>query len=177
MRFNKKRNLPRFILQWSVIAFLLFLGARAFLQKDYIPDFEAYCPFGGVQALSSYFLNNSLACTMTTAQIAMGVMLIIGIILFSKLFCAFICPIGTISEWLGNLGDKFKFRIKISRVADQLLRSIKYVLLFVTFYYTLDSNELFCKKFDPYYAIATGFSVDVVWLYASIAIVLVVAGS
>jgi len=118
MKFNKKRSLPRFILQWSVIAFLLFLGARAFLQKEYIPDFEAYCPFGGVQALSSYFLNNSLACTMTTAQIAMGIMLIIGIILFSKLFCAFICPIGTISEWLGNLGDKFKVSIKFP---DQLI--------------------------------------------------------
>lgn len=177
MRFNKKRNLPRFILQWSVLAFLLFLGVKAFLQRDFVPDFEAYCPFGGVQALSSYFLNSSLACTMTTTQIAMGIMLIIGIILFSKLFCAFICPIGTISEWLGNLGDKFKFRIKISGVADQLLRSIKYVLLFVTFYYTLDSNELFCKKFDPYYAVASGFSLDVVWYFALISILLVLIGS
>ena len=177
MRFNQKRNLPRFILQWSVIAFLLFLGARAFLQKDYIPDFEAYCPFGGVQALSSYFLNNSLACTMTTAQIAMGIMLILGIILFSKLFCAFICPIGTISEWLGNLGARFKVSIKISRSADLLLRSLKYILLFVTFYYTLDSNELFCKKFDPYYAVTSGFSSDVVWYFALISISLVVIGS
>ena len=177
MKFNKKRNLPRFILQWSVIAFLLFLGAKAFLQRDYVPDFEAYCPFGGVQALSSYFLNNSLACTMTTVQIAMGIMLIIGIILFSKLFCAFICPIGTISEWLGNLGDKYKLRIKISDLTDQLLRSLKYILLFVTFYYTFDSNELFCKKFDPYYAVASGFSLDVVWYFALISILLVLIGS
>ncbi|MCK9640412.1 MAG: 4Fe-4S binding protein [Prolixibacteraceae bacterium] len=177
MRFNQKINLPRFILQWSVIVFLLFLGARAFLQRDYIPDFEAYCPFGGVQALSSYFLSNSLACSMTTTQIAMGIMLIIGIILFSKLFCAFICPIGTISEWLGNVGDKFKVSIKISRSVDLLLRSLKYILLFVTFYYTLDSNELFCKKFDPYYAVASGFSLDVVWYFAVVTIVLVIVGS
>jgi len=177
MRFNQKRNLPRLILQWSVLAFLLFLGVKAFLQRDFVPDFEAYCPFGGVQALSSYFLNNSLACSMTTAQIAMGIMLIIGIILFSKLFCAFICPIGTISEWLGNLGDKYKLRIKISGLTDQLLRSLKYILLFVTFYYTLDSNELFCKKFDPYYAVVSGFSLDVVWYFTLITIFIVVIGS
>ncbi len=177
MKFNQKRNLPRIILQWSVIAFLLFLGVKAFLKSDFVPDFEAYCPFGGVQALSSYFLNNSLACTMTTAQIGMGIMLIIGIILFSKLFCAFICPIGTISEWIGNLGDKFKVGFKISKVADQLLRSLKYILLFVTFYYTLDSNELFCKKFDPYYALASGFDLDVVWYFALITIFLVMIGS
>lgn len=177
MKKKQKKNLPRLFIQWTVIAYLLFLAARSFFQQDYIPDFEAYCPFGGIQAISSYLLNNSLACSMTTTQIVMGIMLIIGIILFSKLFCAYICPIGMLSEWLGNIGNKFKISVVISGLTDKILRSLKYILLFVTFYYTLDSNELFCKKLDPFYAIATGFSVDVVWLYASIAIVLVVAGS
>ncbi|MEI7831065.1 MAG: 4Fe-4S binding protein [Prolixibacteraceae bacterium] len=177
MKILQKRNLPRFILQWGVIAFLLFLGAKAYFFKEFTPNFEAYCPFGGLQAISSYLLNNSLACSMTTIQIAMGIMLIIGIILFSKLFCAYICPIGTISEWLGSIGDKFKIRVKITGLTDKILRSLKYILLFITFYFTLDSNELFCKKFDPYYAIASGFSIDVVWFYAVLSITIVVIGS
>ncbi len=176
-RKTKKTNLPRQIIQWGFIAVIIFIAMLPFIKDDYTPDFEAYCPFGGVQALSSFLLNNSLACTMTSAQIAMGVLLILGIFLFSKLFCAYICPIGTISEWLGKLGEKMKIRITIKGIADKILRSLKYVLLFVTFYFTLSSNELFCKKFDPYYAVATGFSMDVVLLYASIAIALVVIGS
>lgn len=176
-RKTKKTNLPRQIIQWGFIAVIIFIAMLPFIKDDYTPDFEAYCPFGGVQALSSFLLNNSLACTMTSAQIAMGVLLILGIFLFSKLFCAYICPIGTISEWLGKLGEKMKIRITITGIADKILRSLKYVLLFVTFYFTLSSNELFCKKFDPYYAVATGFSMDVVLLYASIAIALVVIGS
>jgi polyferredoxin len=175
MKF-KRTNLPRIIIQWGVIAFVVILALTPFI-NNYTPDFEAYCPFGGIQALSSYFLNNSLACTMTSAQIAMGIMLIIGILLFSKLFCAYICPIGTISEWLGTLGDKFKVRITIKGVTDKIFRSLKYILLFITFYFTLESNELFCKKFDPYYAVSTGFSMDVVLLYASFAIALVIIGS
>ncbi len=162
--------------QWGVIIFVIIL---AILPNFTLitPDFEAYCPVGGIQALGSYFLNNSLTCSMTSAQIVMGVVAMIGVFLFSKLFCSYICPLGTISEWLGKLGDKLKVRITLKGIIDKLFRSVKYVLLFVTLYYTLDSSELFCKKFDPYYAVTSGFDVDVVVLWAAIAIFLVVIGS
>jgi ferredoxin len=114
---------------------------------------------------------------MTTAQIAMGVITMLAIFVFSKLFCAYICPVGTISEWLTQLGEKLNVNIAIKGVADKALRSLKYILLFVTVYFTFQSNELFCKKYDPYFAVATGFSSDVVVLYASVAIFLVILGS
>jgi ferredoxin len=107
----------------------------------------------------------------------MGIILIIGIILFSKLFCSFICPIGTVSEWLGKLGDKLTVRITIEGITDKVLRSLKYILLFITVFYTLRSNELFCKEYDPYYALTTGFGHDVVILYAALAIGIVILGS
>ena len=173
----KKLNWPRILIQWFIIVSMVVLALVAVFKKDYIPDFEAYCPFGGLQSLGSYLLNNSLACTMTSAQIVMGVLLIIGVILFSKLFCSYICPIGTISEWLGTLGDKLKIRITVKGVADSIFRSLKYILLFITLYFTFDSNELFCKEYDPFYAIASGFDVDVVVLYATIAIAVVILGS
>lgn len=171
------KNWPRILIQWSVILAIVILAALPLVNKSFTPDFEAYCPFGGVQALGSYLLNQSLACTMTSAQIVMGILMMIGVFLFSKLFCGYICPIGTFSEWLGKLGEKLRIRITIKGIADKLLRSLKYGLLFITFYFTFDSNELFCKKFDPYYALASGFDSDVVVLYAAIAIALVVLGS
>lgn len=177
MRKKNKRNLPRLLIQYSVIAFLLFLAARSFFQKDFVPDFEAYCPFGGIQALTSFFLNSSLACSMTSVQISMGIMLILGIVLFSKLFCSYICPVGTISEWLSSIGDKYKISLKVNTLTDRLLRSLKYLLLFLTFYLTLESNELFCRKYDPFYAVASGFTSDVVLLYAIAAIAVVLGGS
>ncbi len=176
-RIRKNTNWPRKIIQWGVIFAILVVAGLGFLNKAYTPDFEAYCPFGGIQALGSYLLNNSLACTMTSAQIVMGVLLIIGVFLFSKLFCSFICPIGTISEWLGSFGDKLKLRITIKGITDKLLRSLKYILLFLTLYFTLASNELFCKEYDPFYALASGFDNDVVVLYAIITIALVILGS
>lgn len=174
---TKTTNWPRLLIQWIVILVIAALAIVPVFNERFIPDFEAYCPFGGIQALGSYLLNQSLSCTMTSAQIVMGLILIIAVIVFSKLFCSYICPVGTVSEWLGKLGDKLKVRITIHGIADKILRSLKYILLFITFYFTFQSNELFCKKFDPYYATVTGFSLDVVVMYAVAAIVLVVLGS
>jgi NAD-dependent dihydropyrimidine dehydrogenase PreA subunit len=110
-------------------------------------------------------------------QIMLGIMLLAGAVFFSKLFCGYICPLGTISEFFGKLGDKLKVRIHISEIFDNPLRALKYILLFITFYFTLSSSELFCKKYDPYYAIASGFNADVVLTYAVIAIAILFLGS
>jgi polyferredoxin len=160
-----------------VFSALIYMGIRVFSDKTYIADFEAYCPFGGLQAVGSFLTLGSLSCSMTSMQIMMGIMLFAGAVLFSKLFCAYICPIGTISEWIGRLGDKYKLRFTPGETADNSLRSLKYILLFLTFYFTLTSSELFCKKFDPYYAVVSGFSTDVVLLWATISLVVFIVGS
>jgi len=81
-----KTNPYRLLSQIVIIGILIFAGARILLNKEYVADFEAYCPFGGIQAFSSFLLNNSLACNMTNIQISMGLMLVIAVIIFSKLF-------------------------------------------------------------------------------------------
>jgi polyferredoxin len=177
MAKSKKRNVYRLTLQWTILALLLYMVLRPFVDRAYVADFEAYCPFGGLQAVSSFMANNSLACSMTTTQIFMGLALLLGVFIFSKLFCGYICPIGTFSEWLGRQGKRFKMNFVIKGLADRLLRVFKYALLFVTFYFSVSSSELFCKTFDPYYAVFSGFSSDVVIGYAAMALLLAIPGS
>lgn len=174
---NRKINYYRLTLQWVIVALLGYMVIRLFVDKSYHPDFEAYCPFGGMQALGSYLNTNSLACAMSTTQIFMGLALIVGVLLLSKLFCSYVCPIGTFTEWLGRIADRYKLRFTITGIADKLLRSLKYVLLFITFYFTVSSSELFCKQFDPYYAIFSGFDGDVTMAYAIPAILITIFGS
>lgn len=177
MAKSKKRNVYRLTLQWTILAMLLYMVLRPFVDRAYVADFEAYCPFGGLQAISSFFANNSLACSMTTTQIFMGLALLVGVFIFSKLFCGYICPIGTFTEWLGRQGKRFKMNFVVTGWADRLLRVFKYALLFVTFYFSVSSSELFCKTFDPYYAVFSGFSSDVVIGYAAMALLLAIPGS
>ncbi len=177
MKSNWKINRYRLFFQLGVVAILLYLGGRMFVDKAFIADFEAYCPMGGLQALGSFIVNESLACSMTSMQISMGMLLFVLVALFSKLFCSHICPLGTITEWLGRSGEKMKLNVSISGLADKLLRMVKYLLLLVVFYFTMETSELVCKTFDPYFAVATGYGTDVnVWL-ASIAIAVLLIGS
>ncbi|MBD3377988.1 4Fe-4S binding protein [candidate division KSB1 bacterium] len=175
MNYNSDNG--RRILQWAVLAVISFLLIRTWIDDQFLVDFEAYCPFGGMQALSSFWVSGSLACTMTSTQIFMGLALIAGVVLMSKLFCSHVCPLGTITEWLGKLGRKLKASLTLKGWPDRLLRSLKYLLLFLVFYFSVSSSELFCKTFDPYYALTSGFGHDVVLKYALPAIGLMIIGS
>ncbi len=175
---NKRlKNLSRKSLQWIILLLLGYMVVRLFVEPNYIADFEAYCPFGGLQAFTSFFVNNSLACSMAETQIFMGVLMAAGILIFSKLFCSFICPIGTVTEWLAKLGARFKVLITLNGLSDKLLRILKYALLFATFYFTVTSSELFCKEYDPFYAVFTGFGHDVYLWFALPALLLTIVGS
>jgi polyferredoxin len=174
---KKIRNYYRLTLQISILVILAYMLIRPFLDRSYLADFEASCPFGGVQSLLGFLKNGNLACSMTTTQIALGIGLLVGVILFAKLFCSYICPVGTLTEWIGFQGRKLKLNFILTGWSDRLLRLLKYALLFITIYFTLTSSELFCKKFDPYYATLTGFSSDVNLWYALIALFFTIVGS
>ena len=146
---NRKTNLYRLPFQIIILAIALFALIMSFFSNTFNPDVEAFCPFGGLQASMGYLVSNSLACSMTTRQISLGAMLIIGIILAGKLFCSHLCPIGTLSEWMSRFGKAKKINWVPPFWLDKTFRIIKYALLFTTLYYTISSSELFCKKFDP----------------------------
>ena len=173
----KQKNWYKTAFQNIILLLLAYMGLRMWLDKTYTADFEAYCPFGGLQALGSFLTRNSLACSMSSIQIIMGLALMVGVVLFSKLFCGYLCPLGTLGEWLGKLGERFKIRFTLTNTADKAFRILKYILLFLSFYFTLKNSELFCKKFDPFYAITSGFNPDVVVLYSILSILMLVLGS
>ena len=68
-----KTNWPKFLLQWGVLALLIFFLsglASLIFPKMSAPDPEKYCPFGGLEALGTYLANDSLPCSMTSMQSA-----------------------------------------------------------------------------------------------------------
>ncbi|MDE6070832.1 MAG: 4Fe-4S binding protein, partial [Alistipes sp.] len=136
------------------------------------------CPFGGLQAFGTYLVNHSLACSMSMLQIMMGLVLAAGVVFFSKLFCGYLCPLGTVGETMGRIGKGLRLQVDVpaGSAADRWLRAVKYVLLFTILYFTLSSSELFCKKIDPYYAVATGFKGEIVLLMSITSLALLLLG-
>ena len=172
-------NWPKYVLQWGVlVALILFL--TGLIPGETAADPEAYCPMGGLQAFATYLAQNSLPCSMSSLQVMMGLALVAAVVLFSKLFCGYLCPLGTVQDIIKRL--RVKFRIKSVKIAngsaiDKILRIIKYALLFLIFYMTVEESELFCKNLDPYYAVATGFQGEITLWMSIVSICVLVIGS
>ena len=179
---NKKNNWPKWTLQLGTLAALVFflsgLAVKIFPKME-AANPESYCPMGGLQAFVTYLTRGSLPCSMSSLQIVIGLCLAAAVILFSKLFCAYICPVGTIEDLLFKLRTKLGFKainIKSGSVADKALRIVKYGLLFWIFYMTATASELFCKNLDPYYAVATGFKGEITLWMSIVTVSIVILG-
>ena len=173
------KNWPKYLLQWGVlVALIVFI--TGLIPSEEAVDPEKYCPMGGLQALATYLANNSLPCSMSMVQIAMGIALVAAVVLFSKLFCAYICPVGTVQDLLSKARNAMHIKgIKVANgsVLDKVLRIVKYALVFWIFYMTVNASELFCKNLDPYYAIATGFKGEITLWMSIVSISVILIGS
>jgi len=172
------KNKIRLIFQFLILGLIGYVAVRPLFDTAYVADFEAYCPFGGLASLGSKLNQGTMSCQMSEVQLMMGIGLIVGVIIIGKLFCSYICPIGTITEWIGKLGEKLKIRFNMPNLLDRPMRTLKYVLLFITLYLTMTTSELFCKEFDPYFASVNLFSnADLTIWFAVSAFVITILGS
>jgi len=177
---KKQSNWPKYVLQYGTLAALVFfisgLAVKLFPKLE-AADPERYCPMGGLQAFVTFLTRESLPCSMSTTQILMGLLLAAAVIVFGKLFCAFVCPVGTVEDLLTKLRQAVRINgceVPERSIADKILRFPKYAVLFWVFYMTATASELFCKKLDPYYAVATGFKGEIVLWMSIVSLVLVV---
>jgi len=77
-------------------------------------------------------------------------------VLFGPVFCGWVCPLGSVQEWVGKLGRKlFKRRYNhwIPVKLDNWLRYLRYLVLVWVLYATARSAVLVFSDFDPYYAL------------------------
>lgn len=172
------KNKIRVIFQFIFVGLIGYVAVRPLVDSSYIADFESYCPFGGISSLGSKLNQGTMSCNMSETQVILGIGLLIGAVIFGKLFCSYVCPIGTFTEWIGKLGEKWKVRIDLKKYIDRPMRLLKYVLLFITIYITMTTSELFCKEYDPYFAAVNLFdNTDLVLYFAIPAFIITILGS
>jgi polyferredoxin len=140
-------------------------------------DVEKYCPAGGMSSLAGQIVNGTMSCQMSAINIFMFFSVVGSVLICGRLFCSFLCPLGTVSEALSVAGKKAGLALNIGGIPDKLLRVIKYILLYWVLKETFNTSELFCKTFDPYFALASGFKHEVVPWAAAITLVTLVGGA
>lgn len=131
----------RLIVQLAVVALCLWIGIEFHLFVRYLesggattwiarpPGAEAFLPISSLMSLYYFFLSGQIH-PVHPAGLFILVAIFLMSLTFGKTFCSWVCPFGLLSEALGDLGEKIMRRkLRLPRVLDYLLRSLKYLLL------------------------------------------------
>lgn len=119
---------------------------------------ETYCPFGGVAALYPLVRFRVYTCALTEFNMALLVSLVGLTVLAKKSFCGWICPLGSIQEWLSRLGRRvFGRSFRPPARLDTWLMPLRYVVLaaVLALTWTVWQGDLGFRAYDPYYILFT----------------------
>jgi polyferredoxin len=90
---------------------------------------EGWLPIAGLLNLKYFLVTGTMPRIHPAAMVLLAVFLVISWLL-RRSFCSWICPIGTLSEWLWKLGrSTFRRNWALPRWLDITLRPLKYLLL------------------------------------------------
>ena len=117
---------------------------------------HAICPFGGVETLYQLLTTGDYIQKIhSSALVLMGIVFTLTI-LFGPVFCGWVCPLGSIQEWIGKIGKRIfgkRYNQFMPKKVDQLLRYLRYILLALVMYNTARSGMLLFANVDPYFAL------------------------
>ncbi len=147
-----KKISARFIIQSVFIFLTAFYVFAPFIiaERSWA---EGLCPLGGLETLPYLIRSGVYLEHISSFNIGIMTALIILTLLFGRMFCSFICPLGTLQEWFGNLGKKLGLRKELPEKLDYVLNKLKYVVLIVILAGTYSVAELIFRKYDPFYAL------------------------
>lgn len=159
--------------QWAWLILTFELGARFVLWVRQVeqgavtlhrpPGVEAFLPLSGLLGLRHLWETGEVTAVRPAALVTVLAAAAAGLLL-KRSFCSWVCPIGTLSEWLAGLSARMcGRRLGLPRWLDLPLRSVKYLLLgffLAAIFWRMTGGEVAAFLDSPYNRVA-----DVKMLY------------
>jgi len=145
---------------WIGVQFILWAryfesgGSSIYIERP--AGVDGWLPIAGLMNLRYFLATGTIAAIHPAAMVLLCVFLISSL-LVKKSFCSWLCPVGTISEYLWKIGRRLTRRtLNFPRWLDFPLRTLKYLLLafFVFIVFTMSAAELGGFLESPFAVIA-----------------------
>lgn len=147
-------NWPKTVLQW--VSLLVFIFLATGLAQKYLPGFVSELQ----QRVSA---SGDFIVSLPTMRLAIVVAVFLFAVFFTRFFCGYICPVGTVQDFLMSLRNGFgisQVNVRPGRVLDNVLRLFKYLILFALTYVLINGIGV------PYAR----------WMLIAVAVIIVVGG-
>ncbi|MEJ5225566.1 MAG: 4Fe-4S binding protein [Anaerolineales bacterium] len=160
------------IVQWSFFALVALIAINHTLAESGggIPflssaSLHAICPFGGVETLYTAIVTNGVLVKKVheSSLVLMGIGIFLAVMV-GPAFCGWVCPLGTIQEFVSSFGRKLfrrRFNHFVPYRLDVILRYLRYGVLVWVLYVTATSGKLIFETYDPYFALFNFWSSEV----------------
>ncbi|HEY1984481.1 MAG TPA: 4Fe-4S binding protein [Terracidiphilus sp.] len=154
----------RHSVQWAFVVLNAWLGMQFFLWTRYFErggvgievsrpaGVEGWLPIAGLMNFK-YLLSTGRVPSIHPAAMFLFAGFVLISLLMKKSFCSWLCPVGTLSEYLGKTGRRlFGRSLHLPRWADNPLRGLKYLLLgfFVLIIGAMSASALDAFMSSPY---------------------------
>ena len=176
----------RKVVQWGFFALIALIAVNHSLAESGggIPlianaSLHAVCPFGGVVSLYQFATVGTFVQKIHQSSFVLMLIAFLLAILFGPVFCGWVCPLGTIQEFVSSFGRKHfrkRFNHFIPYRVDVYLRYLRYVVLAWVLYMTAMTGKLIFAEYDPYFALFNFWTSEVAIIGLSI-LVVTLAGS
>ena len=133
---------------WIGVQFILWVrffesqGSSFYVERP--SGVDGWLPIAGLMNLR-YFVGTGKITEIHPSAMVLFCAFLVASLLIKKSFCSWLCPVGTLSEYLWKIGRKLMGRsLVLPRWLDWLLRSLKYLLLafFVFIVFTMSTEAL-----------------------------------
>lgn len=143
-------RITRLVFQIFFIEFIIYAAIMFFAGDSYF-NCESYCPMGAVETLPLFLKNLQFPCAVNEFNYSIFLGVLMLTVFFKRVFCSWICPLGTLNELVSSIRERFSRYSPMSHNALKISAALKTVVLLVivgsTFYY----YDLVFRPFCPYF--------------------------
>lgn len=168
---NKEKGIQkfRFVVQITFALLCIWIGVEFYSFTEYLetngtaqyyerpPGVDGFLPISSFMSFYLFIATGEIHAAHPAGFFIFFAIILMSIV-FGKSFCSWLCPVGFISEMIGDFGEKiFKRKLKLPGILDYPLRSLKYFLLgFLVYSVLFLMSDLAIKSFldSPYNIIA-----------------------
>ncbi len=140
----------RFIIQSLFALLCLWIGIEMYLFITYLesggtaafynrpPGVDGFLPISSMMSFYLFITTGIIHQAHPAGMMIFAAIVLVSLV-FGKSFCSWLCPVGFISEPIGDFGEKiikkiFRRKLTMPKWLDYPLRSLKYLLLGFLFY-------------------------------------------
>lgn len=165
MKSNVRRGVQVFFFLWILISVTGHALEEAGVVIPLIGGVSIHgiCPFGSVVSIYQMITTGTMVKKVHEAANVVFGLVLISAVFFGPVFCSWMCPLGTVQEWISDIGKRLKVfgKIKVPNKVHNLLKYGRYAVLLWILFVTARSGDIIFQSYDPYYALFNFYTGEV----------------